>query len=258
MKNYIKVGENSMNKWFGNEFKSTMLTIITMTIMAMAIYITHYLIFGQLRSTVSSLILSLAYVPIGVMFNMLILDRIFKKSNEIRLERRINIIIGSFFHEIGNDLINTIVVGDENVDVLRYLCDASIDWDDKNFKELSEIIKVYECKITIDKIDLKLLKDILGNKEEFILDLIINSNLDDYEGFGEMLMSILHVRDEFDSLFIDGIINERDKLHMTIDICRSYKSLLIFRVDYIKNLKDYYPLMFIRLMDNSPFRANCK
>lgn len=247
-----------MNKWFGNEFKSTVLISVTMTSIAIALYVSHYIIFGEIRATISGLILSLAYVPIGVIFNVLILDRIFKKSNEIRLERRINIIIGSFFHEIGNDLINYIVAGDENIDLLRYLCDATIDWNDKNFKELAEIIKEYECKIEIDKIDLESLKVILGSKEDFILDLIINSNLDEYEGFGEMLMRILHVRDEFDSLFIDGSINQQDKLHMTIDICKAYKSLLVFRVDYIKNLKEYYPLMFVKLMKNSPFRVNCE
>lgn len=247
-----------MNRWFGNEFKSTALTIATMTIIAMVIYISHYFIFGQLRATVSGLILSLAYVPIGVLFNVLILDRIFKKSNEIRLERRINIIIGSFFHEIGNDLINIIVMGDENVDLLGYLCDASVEWNDENFRELSEIIKEYKCEIDINEIDLKLLKISIESKEEFILDLIISSNLDDYEGFDEMLMRILHVRDEFDSLFINNSLNEEDKLHMTEDICKAYKSLLIFRVKYIKSLKEYYPLMFTKIMKNSPFRVNCK
>lgn len=247
-----------MKNKIGNELKSTALTIVTMTIIAIAIYAIHYIIFGELKATVSGLVLSLAYVPIGVIFNILILDKIFEKSKEIRLERRMNIVIGSFFHEIGNGLMNVIVAGDENIALLNYLCDASVEWEHKDFKKLSEFVEDYECKINIDNIDLNELRAVIENKEDFVLDLIINSNLDEYEGFSEMLMRILHVRDEFDVLFIDGYLTLKDKEHMTNDICNAYKDLLGFRVNYIENLKDYYPLMFTRLMKNSPFRAECK
>lgn len=247
-----------MKNRIGNELKSTALTIVTMTIIAIALYAIHYIIFGELKATISGLILSLAYVPIGIVFNILILDKIFRKSNEIRLERRMNIVIGSFFHEIGNELMAVIVNGDENIDSLNYLCYASVEWGHKEFKKLSEIVESYECKINIDNIDLNELRSIIENKEDFLLDLIINSNLDEYEGFSKMLMRILHVRDEFDALFVDGYLDPKDKYHMTTDICNAYKALLVFRVNYIENLKNYYPLMFNRLMENSPFRAECK
>lgn len=246
-----------MKNKFDNKIKSTGLTIVTMIIIAIVIYTTHYIIFGELKSTVSGLVLSLAYVPIGLIFNIFVFDKIFKKSKEIRLERRMNMVIGSFFHEIGNSLMNSIVAGDENIDLLNYLCDATINWGRKDFKRLSELVEDYECKINIDKIELEKLRIVIENKEDFILDLIINSNLDDYEGFNEMLMRILHIRDEFDNLFIDGYLNPQDKVNMSADICNAYKALLGFRVNYIENLKEYYPSMFIKLMKNSPFRANC-
>lgn len=247
-----------MKNKFENELKSTGLIIITMNIIAIVLYASHYIIFGELKATASGLLLSLAYVPIGVIFNILILDKIFEKSNEIRLERRMNMIIGSFFHEIGNDLMNSIVIADENIDLLNYVCDSSIKWDNKDFKKLSEIIKNYNCKINIDNINLKLLKTVIENKEDFILDLLINSSLDEYEGFSEMLIRILHVRDEFNALFIDDYLKEEDKVHMSNDICDAYKYLLCFRVNHIKSIKEYYPLMFTKSIKNSPFSVNCK
>lgn len=46
-----------MKNKFDNKIKSTALTIVTMIIIAIVIYTTHYIIFGELKSTVSGLVL---------------------------------------------------------------------------------------------------------------------------------------------------------------------------------------------------------
>lgn len=246
-----------MKEQNNNGFKSNAFIVIIMVTLAIIIYFVHYVIFGEVVSTVSGIVLSLAYVPIGVLYNFLVLSKVMKKSKQMKLERRMNVIIGSFFHEIGNEVMYSIVEGDENKEQLNYLCNASMDWEKKDFKKLLAIIKRYECKININNINLNKLKKTLHNKEDFLLDLIINSNLEEYDGFSEMIMSLLHLRDEFSSLFTNGVLNEEDRYHMTNDICKVYKWLLRFRVQYVENLKEYYPLMFMKLMKNSPFREYC-
>lgn len=229
------------------------LLICSLSLIALSIYVIHYLIFGNAGQTISGLVLSLAYVPIGMLYEILLLDKILEQKEKLSSAKRMNLVIGSFYHEIGNDLIKHISKGD--LSVIDSLCYNKIKDGCKEDKAYSlfDNIENYECNIDISKIDLKAIYQILERRDTFVLGLVTNSSIDIYDGFIEMLMSLIHLRDELQLRYMDKHDNSKDEYHIESDLCMCYLRLLDEWIKYMKELKEFYPKLYLKISKKSPF-----
>lgn len=226
------------------------LLIIVLMSISITIYFFHYLIFGDIRQTLSGIILSLAYVPIGIIYQELIVDKILDKKQKLNSVEKINIVIGAFYNEVGNSLIKIISKGDKNIDVIRCNIDINNNWSNENFEDLIDLLKVYVCELDITKIDIVKVVKLLNKKDTLIINLMINESIKEYKGFIELLMSLIHLRDELN--FRDNIKNDR----IEKELCKNYKILLIQWVKYIEELKEIEYDLFLKIIMNSPFKIN--
>lgn len=238
-----------MRKVFKQYFFMLMLLIGS----SVALYAIHFFIFSNVRETISGIILSLAYVPIGVFYNILVADKFIEKQEQFRDQKKMNIIIGSFYHEVGTNLIKLIVPGDRTINDIGYCCKIDHTWTKESFDELSKTVKDYKCILDIEDINLELLRKRLDVDDNFILNLLINPGLDEYNEVSAMLMALLHLRDELVTRTSKGELKRYEKMHITKDICRAYKELLVQWVEYMKILKEYYPALFVKALIMSPF-----
>lgn len=220
---------------------------------SLLLYFIHYLIFGNLKETISGVILSMAYVPIGIFYNILIVDKFIEKREQVESQKKMNVLIGSFYHEVGTTLLDIIVRGDTTIDEISDCCMINSKWTDESFNLLSQTIQEYNCILDLDKIDLDRLRSFLDIEDNFILDLLINPIMNEYDELSSMLIALLHLRDELVTRNNDGSLKEYEKKHITRDICRAYMDLLDQWVDYMKILKGYYPALFTKALINSPF-----
>lgn len=222
-------------------------------IISMIIYAIHYIIFGHAEDTISGIILSLGYVPLGMIYEILILDKILEAREKIKSTNKINMLMGSFYHEIGNRILNLIVEGDRSIKEVQVYTQVSLLWEADQFQTLSEVLTSYKCDLDIDNINLDEINNMLDLESKFLLSLITNPMLDEYEDFGNMIMSLLHLRDELQSRFYNKMLMDYEKIHIRNDICRVYRHLLLQWVDYMKHLKDVYPELYVKALINSPF-----
>lgn len=239
------------------KIKGYLVFLIPMISISLSIYILHYLIFKNEIATISGIILSLAYVPIGVIYEVLVIDKIIEKKQKISQEKKYNIVKGSFFHEIGDDILSILVLVDNNVNEIVLSIKEEIEADDDNLGALKEKIYNYECNLDMSKIEKVSLAKLLEEKDMILLNFILNPFSKDYDNFNNMIIELLHLRDELNpsgkcsgeycskKLSIDYNINE--------SICYIYKLLLIEWYLYMKQLKIIYPELFIRELKNSPF-----
>lgn len=229
-------------------------TIISLLVgSSLLLYFIHYLVFGNLSQTVSGVILSMAYVPIGIFYNLLIVDKFMEKRDKIESQKKMNVLVGSFYHEVGTTLLEIITKGDETIDEISGCCMINSKWTDESFNLLSETLQQYECIIDLEKIDLEKLKNFLDNKDGFILDILISPIVNEYDELSSMLIALLHLRDELVTRNYEHNLKEYEKNHIKKDICRAYMALLDQWVDYMKILKGYYPALFTKALINSPF-----
>lgn len=77
------------------------------------------------------------------------------------------------------------------------------------------------------------------------LELISNSVFEEQEKFNEMIMSLLHLRDELSCRCKEDELGDYLKAHISAEICKCYKFLLLHWVDYMKDMKEFYPSLYV-------------
>lgn len=233
--------------------KGNIFFICSGILLSAIIYLIHYLLFSNFYETLSSIILSLAYVPIGILYQTYIINKILETRERLKSEKKINVIIGSFYHEIGNQLINELIVGDNNIGAMREYFYMDDSWTPLNFERLERLLEDYICDIEFGVVEIGKLALFLDERDDFILRLITNPSLSECDRFNELLMSLLHLRDELQNKYYDNKLNECELDHVKNDLCKTYRYLVIEWVDYIKHLRDYYPFLYQKALRASPF-----
>ena len=93
--------------------------------------------------------------------------------------------------------------------------------------------RIIDYEINIDKINLKDVRNRLDDNKDLLINLISNGNLLEHETFTEMLMSIMHLREELNTrLSMD--MQEYELEHIEKDIMLAYKYLTIEWAEYMK------------------------
>lgn len=245
-----------------SSIKGDLLFLIPLTAIALTIYLVHYMIFGSLTATISGLILSLAYVPIGVLYETLIIRRIIDFKEELKLERKINIVKSTFYKEVGTPLLGEISTSDNKISEVMSALITPKEWSNSEFQALKEELKEHQCDLNFKTLNLEYIAKFLDEKDDFMLSLILNPITADFEDFNNLILDVLHLRDELSTnnccSMNTKVINTDFDYDLNTALCQLYHSILLEWVEYMKYLKTYYPILFQRELKNSPFFCVCK
>lgn len=204
----------------------------------------------------------IAFVPIEILVVTLILDNIIeKKEKEAQLEK-IDMILGVFFSEIGNDLLRTFSsINEENDDLIVKI--KNIDtWTKKDFKNAYEIMEKSrrKFKLSIPNEEaqefIKDLKEFMQDKRLFLMDLVENPNLLEKAEFSNLLLALFHLHDELEQRTELKKIDSTDFKHLLGDIDRVYGTLTYQWVKYLEYLSKNYPYMMSITIRTNPFDPN--
>ena len=72
-------------------------------------YFIHYLIFRDLHHIFLYLIGDLAFLPLEVLLVVVIIERILNRREQTAKMKKLNMVIGAFFSEVGNDLLSSLL-----------------------------------------------------------------------------------------------------------------------------------------------------
>ncbi|MPM98846.1 hypothetical protein SDC9_146036 [bioreactor metagenome] len=129
-----------------NQHKEYVIMIIFLTALSAITYYVQYLLFHQTENTVFYLLQDLAFVPIQVGMVTLIINRFLNEMDNRKKIKKINVIISTFFIEIGVPIISTISKFNGNNDILF----EKISIKEMSSKEYNKLIKeVKEFKFDI-------------------------------------------------------------------------------------------------------------
>ena len=167
--------------------------------------------------------------------------------------KKLNMVIGTFFSEIGTELLRQLANLDPNSDQIKKDIISTESWSGKNFANLGKNLRNYNCEIAIEKTDLIKLRDFLMGKRDFLLVLLGNPNLLEHESFTELLWAVFHLTDELSHRENVDQISEKDQQHIAGDINRVYDLIMLEWLAYMKHLKDDYPYLFSLAMRINPF-----
>ena len=98
-------------------------------------YTIHYFIFKDAHHIFIYMVGDLGFLFLDVLLVILLLERLLSRRDKKALMSKINIVIGTFFSEVGLGLLKRINVFVENWQELEKECEISQEWDKKDFKK---------------------------------------------------------------------------------------------------------------------------
>lgn len=232
------------------------LLALILIILSLALFFSHYLIFGDLHHIFIYLLGDIAFLPIEVVIVSLIFHKIIEDREKKNVFRKINMLVGVFFSEIGNALLLMLVESDNDIDRIKRHLIITNTWTKKNFENANNLVDKYRADV--EDINLELLREFLGKNRDFMLKIIENPTLIEHEFFSELMMALFHLLEELTNRGDLDSLAKNDIAHIENDISRVYSMLLKDWLLYAQHLKNEYPYLFSFTLRTNPFDDNAK
>jgi hypothetical protein len=219
---------------------------------SLVLYAVHFLIFKDSRHIFFWSLTSLAFLPISVLFVTLIINRLLTdRACRARLQK-MNMVIGTFFSEVGNELLGMLAEWDENVDALRPLLTIRGDWEQKDYAESARRLAGHAYNVDPERLDLVAAKEFLSSRKTSLLRLLENPNLLEHEAFTALLRAVLHAAEELDCRVSLKDLPETDVTHLAGDFRRAYAVLARQWFEYLRFIKKACPYLFSLAIRTNP------
>ncbi|HII99456.1 MAG TPA: hypothetical protein HA272_09460, partial [Methanoregula sp.] len=88
---------------------------IVLVAMSLCIYACKFLVLKNPGDTANYIFNALGFLPINVLLVTVVLNKLLVMRSRSERMQKINMVIGTFFSEVGNDLIKTIAKGDPEI-----------------------------------------------------------------------------------------------------------------------------------------------
>ncbi len=226
---------------------------VGLVVLSALLYGFHYLIFHDLHHIFIYLVGDVAFVPIEVLMVTLIIHRLLgQREKRARLEK-LNMVIGTFFSEVGTRLLTYFSDFDPKLDEIRSKLIVKSDWTTSEFDAVEGELRTYEYSVDINKVNLEHLREFLVTKRDFLVRLLENPSLLEHESFTRLLRAVFHLTEELESRGDMGKLPESDYTHLAGDMKRAYILIVSEWLDYMAYQKSNYPYLFSLAMRMNPF-----
>jgi len=219
-------------------------------------YFIHFLIFGDPHHIFIYLLGDFAFLPLEVFLVVIVIERILTRREKQAMLYKLNMVIGAFFSEIGNQLLSRLLGHFDNREEISRNLNVTADWAAKDFKRADAF--AYHLKIDIDirKLNLEGLKNFLAQKRVYLLTLLENPNLLEHDRFTDLLWATTHLDEELEARPSLDNLPQSDLEHLAVDIQRMYDHLASEWLDYVQHLKSSYPFLYSLILRTHPFQEH--
>lgn len=170
--------------------------------------------------------------------------------------RKMNMLVGVFFSEIGTSLLKRFSAVDPEIDKIRNALVISGAWSDSDFSRAGTIISTHKSVIKSTSLNLPELNRFLSANKHLMLAMLENPYLIEHDTFTELMQALFHATEEL--RIRDRLVDlpDADYAHLSGDINRVYGLLIREWLVYMQHLKVNYPYLFSLAMRTNPFDAN--
>ena len=221
--------------------------------LSVVLYLLQIRIFHSPRDTFFYLFQDLAFVPIQVLLVTVIVDQVLRIREKLAMLNKLNMVIGTFFSEVGSGLLRSFLGFDRHGDRVRSELLVTGEWTGVQYGKVRKELRHYDYRIDVRRNDLNALKNFLAGKRDFLLRLLENPNLLEHETFTELLWAVFHLMEELEARDDVSQLSAPDSEHLAGDIKRAYVILLVEWLAYMKHLQSEYPYLFSLAIRTNPF-----
>jgi hypothetical protein len=226
---------------------------VGLVLLSAIIYSIHYAIFRDTHHIYIYLLGDIAFLPIEVLLVTIIIHQVLSQREKKVILEKMNMVIGSFFSEVGTRLITYFSDFDPKLSAIREHLIVKDNWSEQEFYKVSKHLRDYDYSVDVQKVDLEGLRSFLLSKREFLLLLLENPALLEHEPFSELLRAVFHLTEELEKREDVKQLPQTDYAHLAGDIKRAYTLLVQRWLNHARYLKDNYPYLFSLVMRTNPF-----
>jgi len=220
------------------------------------LYFIHYSIFHDTHHIFIYMIGDLAFLPLEVFLVVILIERIISHREKLAIMQKLNMVVGAFFSEVGTGLLQRLLgcFANRNEIIRQFAIDQG--WTHDDFKKAISKITSREDKSNCNNIDLEELRTFLLEKRSFLLRLLENPNLLEYEQFTDVLWAAFHLTEELEARPSMSGLPATDLQHINGDIERLYGRLASEWISYAEHLNLNYPYLFSLVARIHPFQEH--
>jgi len=217
------------------------------------VYYIHYLIFEDAHHIFIYMVGDIAFVFIEVLLVTLIIHRVLGEREKRERIKKLNMIVGAFFSEVGTTLLTYFSDFDPKLETIRKDLVVKDNWSEEEFDRVHQRLRHYDYACEPSGIELNQLASFLVSKRQFLLALMENPNLLEHESFTDLLQAVFHLTEELAARGDVCQLTDPDCQHLNNDIKRVYERLVQQWLDYMLHLKSHYPYFFNYALRTNPF-----
>lgn len=225
-------------------FQKKQILLATLAGVSLVLYLVDYFVLGNSRDIASSFLGNLAFLPVYVIFITLIVDQIVRERERQAVMRKLNMVIGVFFSEVGNCLLKELSAYVADCAELKRHLLVSGAWKDAEFAKALDFLRRTDITVSCDRCDKNRLKGFLIEKRPFLVGLLENQILLEHDQFTDLLWAVFHLVEELEARPSFDNMPQSDMDHINGDIKRVFGHLSREWVLYMQHLKIDYPYLF--------------
>lgn len=220
------------------------LMLIVLVAASVVLYGFDYYLLGNAKDLTIGFLGNLAFLPVYIIIVTLMIEQVMKERERQTIIRKLNMVIGVFFSEVGNRLLKELSAYVVSCDTLKKHLLVSGVWKNQEYLSALEYLRKSDIKIDSARSDMNELKDFLIYKRSFLIGLLENQNLLEHEDFTDLLWSVFHLVEELEARESFENMPASDIEHINGDIKRVFGHLSYQWVKYMQHLKHDYPYLF--------------
>jgi len=219
-------------------------------------YTVHYMIFHDPHHIFLYMIGDFGFLFLDVLLVLLIIERLLSGRERKAMLQKLNMVIGTFFSEVGIELLRRFSDFVDNAEQLECALHIDSRWDRKMFREARAKAESFHYSMVFESDELEELRDSLNEKHAFLVRLLENPILLENQRFTDLLWAVFHLSEELDFRESLQMLPEADIAHLKTDLRRAYSLIVSEWLSYTEHLKGKYPFLFSLAIRINPLNPN--
>jgi len=233
--------------------KHRVLMGLLLVLLSVFVYSMHYAVFRDAHHIFIYLLGDVGFLFIEVLLVTLIIHQILGEREKRAMLRKLNMVIGAFFSEVGTPLLAYFRDFDRNAGAIATELKVDGRWSPERFKQMRVTLAQHEYQIDSQAGDLAGLQEFIVKQRPCLLRLLENPNLLEHESFTELLWAVFHLADELSHRSSVADLPATDQQHLSLDIERAGSLLTREWLSHMEHLKSDYPYLFSLAVRTNPF-----
>jgi hypothetical protein len=215
-----------------------------------------YDLFGKAEEIEFWLLMETAFLPIQVLLVGLILERLLARHDRRQRLRKMNMVIGVFFSELGTRLLGDLAASLDNRAAVTDVIGIAGNWSEAEYRRALDRARTLEFAVNMDRLDLAALKDSLAAKRDLLVLLLANPNLLEHERFTDLLWAVSHLAEELAARPLLADLPKSDRDHLAGDVRRVLQHLSVEWLHYCRHLAQVYPYIHSIIVRTQPLQES--